>query len=767
MHKAVWLLPLWLLLIGGTSMGWAGQAVLEYPSALLDIYDADQSCWDGMDEWGDYPRPVTPERWLVGTPPSELSAVTLPMDHWVDLLFSGQLVDGAGSDIVIMEAGRASEQALLFLTDGADREYLLTKVAVNNLYPEDMSRIEVDLAGVLLPFAPRAVRLLAVDLGGLSPGFDLGSMRARISHDCGTASPDTICPACEPTKACFPNPISGAVGVGLDTKLTWSPGSLADEHVVYFDTAALPVRSGAPAVRYPAQPRDANVFEPPQLRLGETYYWRVDELGAGDANQVYRGDVWSFTVSDHVVVDDFETYTQGPPIYEVWQPRGWTGVSLEKVVFDTCQYSMILGYYYSADSRSELLRRFTDPQDWMRGGATILQLIIHGDLPDPTSAELYVALTDGVNEYVEPCPSLLPVEGKPKWYVCRLVLADVGRVDLTRVRGLAIGVRAVPSIPPGVSHRASLGIAEIRLYRALCLDDRRPSADLTADCAVDYRDLERMALEWLDDRTPVYEVAAPNEPVLWYEFDGSANDSADGAAHGQVEGRVNYVPGVYGQAIRFMNQGDRVTIPQAARVFARLREAITITFWQFGEDSTHRSDTICCSDYTYGQSNPAIAIHLGCWRHPGHYRWDCGRPWSFENRVAGRHRDKSEWAGRWNHWAFTKDIRVGPEGEKGRMEIYLNGALYDRLTGTDTPITGISSFEIGSGWYGYYDGRIDDFQIFDYALSPAEIAYVATDGTGVFRPGPSSPADLDASDLVDLRDFSILATEWLHDGLWP
>ena len=67
------------------------------------------------------------------------------------------------------------------------------------------------------------------------------------------------------------------------------------------------------------------------------------------------------------------------------------------------------------------------------------------------------------------------------------------------------------------------------------------------------------------------------------------------------------------------------------------------------------------------------------------------------------------------------------------MEIYLNGELYDRLTGTDTPITGITSFEIGSGWYGHYDGLIDDVQIYDYALSAAEIAYVATDGAGVFQ----------------------------------
>ena len=183
----------------------------------------------------------------------------------------------------------------------------------------------------------------------------------------------------------------------------------------------------------------------------------------------------------------------------------------------------------------------------------------------------------------------------------------------------------------------------------------------------------------------------PKDPVLWYEFDGNADDRM-GRAHGQIQGRCNFVQGVYGQAIHFISQGDAVMIPQAASAFAGIREAITIAFWQKGDDSGHLNDTLFCSNYVYGQSNPAIAIHLGCWRNPGQYRWDCGFPWSFENRLAGRHRDKSEWTGRWNHWAFTKDIRVGPDGEKGCMEIYLNGELYDRLTGTDTPITGITSF---------------------------------------------------------------------------
>jgi len=750
MQKVVWL-TLSILLM--TSTAWAGQDVLEYPSAILDLHDADKGCWMGMDINGRYPAPVVPEQWLVGPPPSEGSAVTFPTDHWVDLGFSGRIVDGDGNDITVVESGQAGEQALLFVTDGADQEYLLTKVAIGT-GEQELSNIGIDLRGILLPFVPRALRLVALDRGGLAPGFDLAWARARVSHDCGT-------------QACCPNPVSGSAGINPDTRLMWSPGYLADQHVVFLSTDGSQVRSRKPVVRFPAQPRDANTFEPPVLQLGETYYWCVDELGAADANQVRRGDVWSFTVADCLVIDDFESYVGERLIYEVWQPTMWSGVSVEEVVGDVCQHCMVFGYYYDDySSRSAVFRRFEESQDWTRAGATVLQLLLYGSLPDPAVAEMYVALSDGVNEQLVPYSQIVDVEGKPDWHVCRVLLEDFHDVDRTNIRGIAVGIHPVAPVQPGEVYRGTISVAEIGLYRTLCLEDRRPKADLTGDCAVDYRDLERLALEWLEERTRVYKVSTPNEPVLWYEFEGNANDSA-GEAHGQVEGRVNYVPGVHGQAIHFMNQGDGVSVPQAASVFAGTREAITITFWQRGDDSTHLTDTICCSNYAYGQSNPTLAIHLGCWKNPGYYRWDCGNPWSFNSRLAGKHQDKSEWAGRWNHWAFTKDIRVGPEGQKGRMEIYLNGELYDSRTGTDTPIDGITSFTIGYGWYGYYDGLIDDFQIYDYALSPAEIAYVATGGTGIFPQRPTSAADLDSSDRVDIHDFSILADEWLQDGLWP
>jgi hypothetical protein len=776
MRKAFWLILL-LVLARGASTGRAQPPAWEYPSAILDLHDADGSCWTGMDTAGAYPAPVVPEDWLVGPPPSQESAVTLPTDHWIDLAFSGALAAGDGNDILLIETGKAGEQALLFITDGADQEYLLTKVVIENSSRQDLSSIGINLDGLtgspthssalggpVLPFVPRAVRLVAMDLGGQSPGFDLSNVRARVSHNCGAVP-------------CCPNPVSGAVGVSPHVKLTWSGGDAAAGYVVYFGPVAAQVREGAAAVRYPVPPADANTFQPPALGLGRTYYWRVDEPAGADANGGHPGEVWSFTVADRLVIEDFEAYDlKGHFLYETWQPRIWAGVSIERGIVAGCRQSMSFHYHYDATWSAEVVRVFEQPQDWARTEAQVLQILLRGTAGNGTQGgQMYVTLGDGQAEQTAPYAGDLSILADPRWSAWRIALADFDKIDLMHVTSIAIGLRSA-TMNPQDRGLGMIYLDDITLHPALCLSapgstqltESRLRGDLTGDCAVDARDLQRLAKDWLQDRRRVFAMSAPNSPILWYDFEGSAQDRA-GAGHGRIHGRCNFVPGVYGQAIDFTSEGDNVTIPEAASVFARTRDAITIAFWQRGDDSTHLNDTICCSNYGYGQSNPALAIHLGCWRNPGQYRWDCGWPWSFENRLAGRHQDKSEWAGRWNHWAFTKDIRWRgrPALATGKMEIYLNGELYDRRTGTDTPITGITSFEIGSGWYGRYDGLIDDFRIYDYALSPAEIAHVATRGTGLLPQPPDLATDLDSDGSVNFRDLAVMATQWLQNGLWP
>ncbi|MBN2131104.1 MAG: LamG domain-containing protein [Sedimentisphaerales bacterium] len=737
----------------------AGEAALEYPSALLDVYDADQNCWRGMDadglwrDGGDGPGvSVVPARWLVGPPPSDLSAVTFPEDHWIHLGYSGRIVDNDGNDIVLVESGRVGEQALIFLTDGADQEYVAGLAVAENSGEQALTYIALDLAGIEIPFEARGLRVVAVDLGGGSPGFDLANIQARVSHD---AEPRATCP----------NPVSGARDIAPHVELRWTPGSSTREQVVYFGDVASEVRSGAPGIRYPAQPHDANTFAPPELSLGRTYYWRVDEIGA-DANPRGQGDVWSFTVSDRIVVDDFESYDLlDNYLYESWPVRSWAWTSLEWDVIRSCLQSMLFEYHYDAVYFAETFRQFERPQDWTRHGVQGLQVMLHGKPGNATDGRLYLTLGDGATEQYVLYQGDMDALARDEWSAWRIAFDDFNGVDLSHIESMAIGLRPL-SPQPGHRSEGTIYLDDICLYPHRCLMELQPAADVTADCAVDYRDVERMAADWLEARPLRLPVETPNDPVLWYRFDGHTGDDA-GGGDGEMHGRPTYAPGRLGQALHFMNQNDAVTVPEPAAVFAGIREAITIAFWQHGDDSPHVNDTVCCSNYVYGQSNPAVAVNLGLWRDPGQYRWDCGSPWSMDNRLAGHHQSRRDWAGRWNHWVFTKDVRPSPHGETGRMEIYLNGVLYDSRTGTDSPIENVTSFAIGSGWYGHYDGLIDDFRIYDYALSAPEAAWLATDGTGVFDDPISFPADLNADDRVDLRDFTILADQWLETGLWP
>ena len=740
-----------LLLIASVPALVANEPVLEYPAGVLDLYDADGSCWVGMDVAGDYPVPVVPAQWLVGPPPSEFSAVTIPKDHWVELLFSGQIVDVDGNDVELTESGRAGEQMLVFLTDGADREYVAGMAQAENTSMQALSYLALELPDIEIPFAPRAMRLVAVDFGGGSPGFDLGYIQAHVIEDCGP-------------QARYPVPVNGAVDVPVDVNLVWTPACDAAQQVVYLSDRKSLVEAADMSVRYAIESTDVNVFEPAALVLDRTYYWRVDAI---EANEVSPGEVWSFTTTDHLVIDDFDDYDAWQNfLYQTWKTRSRGSVTLaSERLFRSCRQSLDFSYYFDMSRYAETYRNFDPPQDWQGAGGAVLSLWFYGDRDNATQGQMYMALGDGQSEQRVLYDGDVAALTREEWTPWRVALSDFSDVNLAAVTSVGLGL-VWPEAQSGQSGRGALYIEDIAVHPLLCLNGDGLTADVTGDCVVDGADFEQMMLVWLDELIYEVPVCAPNEPVLCYHFDGTVVDSA-GSAHGLVSGRPTFETGVNGQAIYFRNAGDAVTVPDAAEVFAGIHDAITIAFWQNGDDSSHRNDTLCCSNYTYGVSNPSIAIHLGCWRDPGQYRWDCGSPWSFENRLAGDHRSIEEWSNRWNHWVFTKDTHSGPEAQAGEMRIYLNGVLYDSKSGTVAPIEDITEFTIGSGWYGGYDGLIDDFQIYDYALSEAEAAYLASEGTGVLPHLAALAADLDAATGSTWGDFSILAEQWLSHGLWP
>ena len=95
-----------------------------------------------------------------------------------------------------------------------------------------------------------------------------------------------------------PSPQNTQEDVRIDTELSWTPGFSATLHNVYLGTSFDDVNNADPAnplnvLVGPGQ--EANSFNAEGLlKIGETYYWRVDEVNDLDPNSPWKGMVWSF-----------------------------------------------------------------------------------------------------------------------------------------------------------------------------------------------------------------------------------------------------------------------------------------------------------------------------------------------------------------------------------------------------------------------------------------------------------------------------------------
>jgi hypothetical protein len=93
-----------------------------------------------------------------------------------------------------------------------------------------------------------------------------------------------------------PEPADGATDILRDTLLTWSAGEYAAGHEIYLGTSYDDVNSaGVDSPLYLGRQTE-NSYDPGRLVLGQTYFWRIDEVNSPPDSTVYGGEVWSFTV---------------------------------------------------------------------------------------------------------------------------------------------------------------------------------------------------------------------------------------------------------------------------------------------------------------------------------------------------------------------------------------------------------------------------------------------------------------------------------------
>ena len=132
---------------------------------------------------------------------------------------------------------------------------------------------------------------------------DLDNLLNRVSGNIWTFTTGPV-----PGYPYNPNPRNGAENVQFGTILSWNPGinSNYSRYYYYHDfyigtdfndvyNATVDNPLGVQVIPY-AYGRDANYYNPTNLKSNQTYYWRVDEIITNRPGALTtKGNVWSFT----------------------------------------------------------------------------------------------------------------------------------------------------------------------------------------------------------------------------------------------------------------------------------------------------------------------------------------------------------------------------------------------------------------------------------------------------------------------------------------
>jgi hypothetical protein len=287
----------------------------------------------------------------------------------------------------------------------------------------------IDFAGVRTKY----VRLTAnSNWGGIMPQYGLSEVRFFQI----------------PMSARKPYPDSGATGVDVDVVLGWTAGREAATHDVYFSADEQAVIDGTVPVATVTETSQGSLA----LDLDTTYYWKVNEVNEAETPNTWESTIWSFTTTDHLIVDDFESYNDLNPedpesnrIFNAWidgyeLPTNGSLVGNDLPPF--CERTIVHGgkqsmpFFYNntggaAYSEAELL--LNPPQNWTQAGAATFVLYFHG--AEGNTGQLYVKIDGSKVVYDGDAGEIAKVE----WKQWNIDLASLS-VNLQNVTKLVIGI---------------------------------------------------------------------------------------------------------------------------------------------------------------------------------------------------------------------------------------------------------------------------------------------------------------------------------------
>ena len=504
-----------------------------------------------------------------------------------------------------------------------------------------------------------------------------------------------------PQLAWAPSPAEETLApMNVADTLSWSAGDGVSQYDVYFgsDQAAVVAaddtdttgiyRSRQSATSYPL-PEGVDPNSGP-------FYWRVDSV-ANDGT-IVTGRLWSFSVTDYALIDDFETYndiTAGEPgsnlVYVTWvdgyeNPNingstiGYvTGASMEPNNVHSGLQSAPFQYNNITVGVSEVTRTFTPARNWTINGLQTLSLWFAGKGTN-APGQLYVKV-NGVQVNYDGNVNNLK---RGPWQAWNIDLTSIG-TNLTSVTSMAIGVQG-----PGAT--GLLLLDDIRLYPF-------PGELIT----------------------PVQ--PDPAGLVAKYTFDGDANDSSGNGLHGILMGGPTFVLGNSGQAISFDGVDDYVEITGYKGILGP--NAVTVTAWVKTTSTATANTGIDSTNAIIGWGPNTAGLRFG-------FRVDDGRLRT-EHHGGNIQGNSLVADGQWHHVAVT--VQANSTVSYPQVRLWLDG-LDDTRPGTDPDAYNITAdLDVSIGRRPasndrFFMGQIDDVRIYNRALSAEEIAGMA----GILEP---------------------------------
>jgi hypothetical protein len=299
-----------------------------------------------------------------------------------------------------------------------------------------------------------------------------------------------------------PSPADGATGVSVDADLSWVEAAFATSRELWL---------GKQGAMQKVMPNPAGKsYDPGRLEFGQTYQWRVDQVGPSG---VVTGLTWTFTTSQCLPVDDFESYADDAAIESKWPhniPPHPTQGPYHYIFLETTnvrQGAKAMRFRYQnqySPYLTEATRTFDSAQDWTANGVKALSLTFRGD--DANVEQLfYIRLEDsaGKTGKVEhPYRYAGQSEQWQEWDIALEQFASAG-VNLAAVRKITIGFGDGTQSGQSVQDKDfdDVYIDNVRLCPARCFNvaqlDLR--GDVNGDCVVDLADFAAMADGWLNE----------------------------------------------------------------------------------------------------------------------------------------------------------------------------------------------------------------------------------------------------------------------------